>query len=91
MWQGSPFTAPRYEEAIAVLGRSPTMPVWVRAYLAACHALAGRLEPARVLAAEVVRAALGFSLSRFVAKEPFRRPADRVSLREGLHKAGLPE
>jgi adenylate cyclase len=85
------FTGRRYDDAIALLGRSPTMPVWVRAYLAACHALAGRTDQARALAAELVRAAPGFSLTRFVAKEPFRRPADRASLSEGLRKAGLPE
>ena len=84
------FTARRYDEASAALHRSPTMPVWVRAYLAACHALAGRADRARKFAADVVRSAPGFSSARLVGKEPFKRPADREVLLEGLREAGLP-
>jgi adenylate cyclase len=85
------FTARRYDEAVAALHRSPTMPVWVRAYLAACHALAGRADRARELAANVVRSAAGFSSALLAAKEPFKRPADREALLKGLCDAGLPE
>jgi adenylate cyclase len=81
------FVAGRY---ILVLGRSPTMPVWVRAYLAACHALLGEIDRARALGAEVLRPAPNFSSTAFVAKERFKRPADRDRLLEGLRRAGLP-
>ena len=46
------FVARRYDDAIAVLSRSTTMPVWVPAYLAACHALMGRIDRAQAFAAE---------------------------------------
>jgi adenylate cyclase len=85
------FVACRYDDAIAVLSRSATMPIWVPAYLAACHALMGRIDHAQAFAAEVVRRAPDFSLTRLAAKEPYKRPADRERLLEGMRKAGLPE
>jgi adenylate cyclase len=84
------FVAGRYDEAVLALGRSPTMPVWVRVYLAACHALLGELDRARALGAEVLRLAPGFSSTAFVAKERFKRAVDRERLSEGLRGAGLP-
>ena len=85
------FVAARYEDAILYLSRSRTMPVWVQAYLAACHALAGRLEQAREFAEVVQQRSPEFSLMRLAAKEPFRRPEDAERLREGMRAAGLPE
>ena len=85
------FVAGRYDEAIAAFGRSSSMPFWVRAYLAACHALSGRVECARDHAAQVVRLAPEFSLARFARKEPFKNPTDLQRLVDGLRKAGLPE
>jgi tetratricopeptide (TPR) repeat protein len=85
------FVAGRYEEAARVLARSPTMPVWVRVYLAACHALLGDVDRARALGAEAALLAPNFSSAGFVAKERFKRPADRDRLLKGLHGAGLPE
>jgi hypothetical protein len=67
------------------------MPIWVPAYLAACHALMGRIDRAQAFAAEVVRRAPDFSLTRLAAKEPYKRPVDRERLLEGMRKAGLPE
>jgi hypothetical protein len=32
-----------------------------------------------------------FSLNRFAAKEPLRRPEDTARLIDGMRKAGLPE
>jgi adenylate cyclase len=84
------FVAGRYDQAVLALGRSPTMPVWVRVYLAACHALLGELDRARALGAEVLRLAPGFSSTGFVAKERFKRAVDRERLSEGLRVAGLP-
>jgi len=85
------FVARRYDEAIADLSRSPTMPVWTQTYLAACFAHKGEIDQARHYAAVVVQRVPGFSLVRFVAKEPFKLSADREHLAEGLRKAGLPE
>jgi len=85
------FIARRYDEAIAALSHSATMPFWVQAYLAACYALTDRIERARDFATEVLRLAPDFSATRLSEKEPFKRPADREHLLEGLRKAGLPQ
>lgn len=85
------FNAQQYDEAIAAFSRSPTLPDWVQAYMAASHALAHRMESARELVTEVLRLSPGFSASRFVAKEPYKRPVDQEHLLDGLRKAGLPE
>ena len=81
----------RYDEAIAAFERSSSMPFWVRAYLAACHALSGRDERARDYAAQVVDLAPAFSIARFARKEPFKNPADLQRLIDGLRRAGMPE
>src|SRR5438105_3333743 len=85
------FVAERYDEAVAAFERSSSMPYWVRAYLATCHALAGRGERAQDYAAQVVRLAPAFSIARFARKEPFKNPADLQRLIDGLRKAGMPE
>jgi adenylate cyclase len=85
------FVAHKYEEAIAAYSRSSTMPFWVQAYLAACYALTDRVDQAREFAANVLRLAPDFSSTRLAGKEPFKRPADRDHLLDGLRKAGLPE
>jgi tetratricopeptide (TPR) repeat protein len=85
------FAAGRYDEAIAHLSRSPTMPQWVHGYLAACYALTDRREQAARHAAEALRLAPDFSAVQFLAKEPFKQLADRERLLQGLRKAGLPE
>jgi TolB-like protein/Tfp pilus assembly protein PilF len=85
------FVAERYDEAIAAFERSASMPFWVRAYLASCNALLGRMERAREYAAQVMRLAPDFRLGRFARKEPFKNPADLQRLTEGLRKVGLPE
>ncbi len=85
------FIARRYDEAIAALDHSLTMPFWVQAYLAASHALGGSLDRARQFAVEVVRLVPDFSATRLSEKEPFKFPADMQHLLDGLRKAGLPE
>jgi TolB-like protein len=85
------FLARQYDDAIAALERSVTMPFWVQAYLAACYALTGRTDPAKEFAREVLRLAPKFSSARLVAKEPFKLRADGEQLFSGLLKAGLPE
>jgi TolB-like protein/DNA-binding SARP family transcriptional activator len=85
------FNARRYDGAIAAFSRSISPPAWVRAYLAACHALAGRRDQARRAAAEVTRRSPRFSAALLAAREPFKLAADRQHLLDGLLKAGLPE
>jgi TolB-like protein/DNA-binding SARP family transcriptional activator len=84
------FIARRYDEAIAALSHSTTMPFWVQAYLAACYALTDRMDRAQELRAEILRLVPDFSLTRLAAKEPFKHCTDRDHLVEGLRKAGLP-
>ena len=85
------FIARRYDEAISGFSRSSTTPVWVDAYLAACHALTDEADRARAFAAEVLRREPGFSAARLALKEPYRRQADRDHLLAGMRKAGLPD
>ena len=84
------FIARRYDEAVACLERTPTMPIWDLAYLAASHALAGRADEAAAFASQLTRRDPAFSASRFAAKEPLKRPSDREHLLQGLGKAALP-
>ena len=83
------FTARRYDEAIAAFDHCPITPVWVTAYAAACHALAGRLDAARDLAAKLRRDAPDFSIEIMTRKEPYKNPADHAHLVDGLRRAGL--
>jgi Tfp pilus assembly protein PilF len=84
------FVARQYDDAIVALGRSTTT-FRSLGYLAACQALANRMDSARASAAETVRLAPAFSAVQFVAKESFKRLEDRQLLLDGLGKAGLPE
>jgi TolB-like protein/Tfp pilus assembly protein PilF len=83
------FNARRYDEAIASFGRSPSLPAWAQAYLAASHAKAGQPERARELSAKLLETTPEFSGTGLLAKEPYRQPADQLHLLEGLRKAGL--
>jgi adenylate cyclase len=85
------FNRRQYDDAIAAFSRSPILPNWVHAYIAASHALAGRIESGRESCAEVLRLSPDYSISYMVAKEPYRRPVDREHLIKGLREAGLPE
>lgn len=85
------FIAHRFDTAVTSLGRSPTMPVWVRAYLAAATALLDRRHEAESIAGEVLERAPDFSAVRFAAKEPYRLEGDRITVLRGLREAGLPE
>jgi hypothetical protein len=78
-------------EALVDLNRSRAMPPWVRGYLAACYALTEQMNEAAMQVEEARCQAPDFSVRQFLTKEPFKRPADRDRLREGLLKAGLPE
>jgi TolB-like protein/Tfp pilus assembly protein PilF len=84
-------TARRYDDAIKAFERSITMPYWVRAYIAACHAYMGRMTQAKEWAADALRLKPGFSTTGNASKEPFRHQRDVDHLVDGLRKAGIPE
>ena len=83
------FNARRYDDAVKALRRVANPPSWAKAYEAASHALAGRLEVARVIAATLTREAPEFSAEAVVRKEPYKVAADREHLAAGLREAGL--
>jgi TolB-like protein/Tfp pilus assembly protein PilF len=83
-------TARRYDEAIQAFERSTTMPYWVRAYVAACHAQAGRTAQAEEWAAEALRQRPDFSATWNASKEPFKHRSDQDHLFDSLRKAGIP-
>ena len=83
------FNARRYDEAVAALEHIQSPPIWVKAYAAAAHALAGRIEAAKKIAATLAKEATTFSAEALVRKEPYKNPADLEHLAAGLRKAGL--
>ncbi len=84
-------TARQFDEAITAFERSTILPPWVHAYVAACHAQAGRIVRARECVAEALRLQPTLSVRDVPPKEPFKNAADLANLVDGLRKAGLPE
>ena len=80
----------RYEESLAALLRTTSVAYWVNAYLAACYARLGRLDPARAHGRQLMGQVPGFSSSWFVGKEVFKLEEDEQHLLDGLLMAGLP-
>ena len=83
------FNARRYDDALEAFSDCTSPPAWVRAYMAATHALAGRVEEAHALAAKIAADAPGFSAGNLIRKEPYKNPADQQHLIDGLRKAGF--
>jgi TolB-like protein len=65
--------------------------VFVVLVIAACHALAGRMEQARDAADHLRKLDPAFRVSKLDAWIPIRRPEHRASFANGLRLAGLPE
>ena len=82
----------QYEEAIKLydkaLHRSPN-DFFSHIHLTAIYAESGRLEKARVQAAELLRLCPKFSLSAFAKAYPFKNQDDLKRLAKALGKAGL--
>jgi TolB-like protein/Tfp pilus assembly protein PilF len=83
------YNARRYGEAAVALEHNVNAPAWVKAYAAANHALAGRMEASRAITAALAEDAPHFSAATMLRKEPYRNPADLEHLAAGLHRAGL--
>jgi tetratricopeptide (TPR) repeat protein len=81
----------RHEEALAMFSHLPSPTYRIAALKAACHALMGCAEQARLSVAECLALRPGFSIRHYLAKTPFRRPADAAHLAEAMRLAGLPE
>jgi TolB-like protein/Tfp pilus assembly protein PilF len=85
------FLAREYEEAITAFKRSPIMPDWVEAHLAAAHTHLGRMEEARRHAAAALRLTPNLTIHAILSKDPYRRQEDIDHIADGLRKAGIPE
>ena len=81
----------RYEDALAVLDHLPVRHYRYAALRACCHARLGDLAQAREHVATCLALQPGFTISRFMAKEPFKDPAVAAHLAESLRMAGFPE
>jgi TolB-like protein len=79
-----------YENVIAAIEQMYN-PAPGRRLLAASYGQLGRLEEARVQAAEVLRLQPEFSINAWVAKLPESNPEELEHFKDGLRKAGLPE
>ena len=81
----------RHEDALAAFEHLPTRGYWVAALMAGCHASLADEGRAATLASECLNLKPDFSITRRVAKEPFKDPADATHLVECIRMAGLPE
>jgi adenylate cyclase len=81
----------RYAEALAMFEHLPTHLYRVSALKAGCHARLGDMDRARTCTQECLAAKPDYSIGHFLAKEPFKDPADAVHLAESLRMAGLPD
>jgi len=81
----------RHEDALAAFEHLPTRGYWVAALIAGCHARLADEGRAATLASECLNLKPDFSVTRRVAKEPFKDPADATHLVESIRTAGLSE
>jgi adenylate cyclase len=81
----------RYDEAIAMLEQVTPLSIRVVALQAGCHARLGDAARARESVATLMALKPGFSIARFMTREPFKNPDDAAHLSESLRMAGLPE
>jgi hypothetical protein len=81
----------RYEDALATFEHLPTRGYWVSALMAGCHARLADKGRAATLPSECLNLKPDFSITRRVAKEPFKDPANATHLVESIRMAGLPE
>jgi TolB-like protein len=81
----------RYDEALAMLEQVTSLgPLRVAVLQAGCHARLGHAELAAESAAVVLAFKAGFSIARYMTREPFKDPGDAAHLAESMAMAGLP-
>ena len=85
------FVGRRHDQAIAAYGQAQTMPFYVRASVAACHAHLGEIDRARECSAETLRQKPDFSTRVFASKHRFKVQSDLDHFVAGWRRAGLPE
>jgi TolB-like protein len=81
----------RYKEALATFDYLPARPYRIAAYTAGCHARLGENDQAKAGAAECLAIRPDFTIGHFMAKQPYKNPADAAGLAESLRMAGLPD
>ncbi len=81
----------RYQAALAALDRAPGRSYRVAALMAGCYARLANMDQAKVCATECLAMKPDFSTRFFLAKQPFKNPADAANVAESLRMAGLPE
>ena len=83
------FDSRDYEEAISAFKRSPILPDWVEAHLAAANAQLGRMDAAHNHVAAALRQEPNFRIRFLMAKSPYLRREDADHLANALRKAGF--
>lgn len=94
LWSSSmifAYAARQYAEALDAFRRIDAPVDWVLAYAAASHAMRGEMAEAEDCAAAVLRASPDFTIAASLSRDPFRDPADRDHVAEGMRRAGLPD
>jgi len=81
----------RYDEALAMFEQVTPRSFRIAALQAGCHARLGHAALAGDCAATVMALRPGFSIARFMVREPLKDPEDASHLAESLAMAGLPE
>jgi len=83
------YNAHRYEDSLEAYGHKSNRNYWVMSRFAACYAQLGRMDEARVAAAEVIRIKPDFAFSKL--RRANWSANDTEHLWDGMRKAGLPE
>jgi TolB-like protein len=81
----------RYAEALAAFHYLHSRSYRVAALMAGCYARLADNDGARRYAAECLAMKPDFSIGRFMAKQPYKNPADAANLAESMGIAGLPD
>ena len=81
----------RYEDAVVAYKQVRTARYQHHAEMAACSAALGNDYEAAKQMAETLRLNPDFSAEKYIASLSYKNAADREHLRDGLHKAGLPD
>jgi len=81
----------QYQEALAMFDCVPARQSRIAALMAGCHARLSDMDRARVSVTDCLAMKPDFSVAHFMAKEPFKNPAEAAHLAESLRMAGLPD